>query len=62
VADISHWPERDPGAAAPLFYGGVALKPAGLQAMPREPPFGTEIPPLAIERRMTPVWRICAGE
>jgi hypothetical protein len=35
VVGISHWPEPDPGGAAPLFYGGVAVKPAGLQMMPR---------------------------
>jgi S-adenosyl methyltransferase len=33
VADISHWPE--PGGAALHFYGGVAVKPAGLPGMPR---------------------------
>lgn len=38
VAGISHWPEPDPGAAVPLFYGGVALKPVGLQVMLWEPP------------------------
>jgi S-adenosyl methyltransferase len=30
VAGISYWPEPDPDGAAPLFYGGVAVKPAGL--------------------------------
>jgi hypothetical protein len=30
VADISHWPEPDPGGAALHFYGGVGVKPAGL--------------------------------
>jgi SAM-dependent methyltransferase len=29
VVAISHWPEPDPGTAAPLLYGGVAQKPAG---------------------------------
>jgi hypothetical protein len=28
VADISRWPEPDPGGAALHFYGGVAVKPA----------------------------------
>ena len=32
VADISHWPEPDAGGAALHFYGGVAVKPAGLPA------------------------------
>jgi len=38
VAGISHWPEPDPGAAVPLFYGGVALKPVGLQVTLWESP------------------------
>jgi len=28
VVGISHWPEPDPDGAAPVFYGGVAVKPA----------------------------------
>jgi hypothetical protein len=28
VVGISHWPAPDPDGAAPLFYGGVAVKPA----------------------------------
>jgi len=32
VVGIKHWPEPDPGGAAPLFYGGVAVKPARLPA------------------------------
>jgi S-adenosyl methyltransferase len=35
VADISHWPEPDPGGAALHFYGGVAVKPAVLPVLPR---------------------------
>ena len=30
VVGISHWPGPDPGGAALHFYGGVAVKPAGL--------------------------------
>jgi SAM-dependent methyltransferase len=30
VVGISHWPGPDPDSAAPLFYGGVAVKPAEL--------------------------------
>jgi hypothetical protein len=33
VADISRWPEPDPGGAALHFYGGVAVKPAGLRRL-----------------------------
>jgi len=32
VVGISHWPVPDPDGAAPLFYGGVAVKPAQLPA------------------------------
>jgi trans-aconitate methyltransferase len=35
VVGISHWPGPDPGGAALHFYGGAAVKPAGLPAMPR---------------------------
>jgi S-adenosyl methyltransferase len=31
VVGIAHWPEPNPDGAAPLFYGGVAVKPAQLR-------------------------------
>jgi SAM-dependent methyltransferase len=34
VVGISHWPAPDPGGAALHFYGGVAVKSAGLPLMP----------------------------
>jgi len=34
VTDISHWPGPDPGGAALHFYGGVAVIPPGLRALP----------------------------
>jgi hypothetical protein len=41
---------------------GVTLCDGARERTHADPPFGTEILSMAIETRMAPIWRICAGE